>query len=155
MSVTHSAYAVLGIRVPIFNWLTRRKVKTFDHNYPDSYILDPTSGRTLWTDEYVAVIEEIEEWGVNECPPLEKDVITWVRYSHDTKPSEGGWAYVGLVAKIDEPQFESRRGGGGEMMPVTQKHIDYVKGRIKPALEKAKLWKDELFGVWPVLHCSY
>jgi hypothetical protein len=45
-------YAIIGLKVP---WIKvcshKRKVKTFDHNYPEDWVVDPKTGKQLWREE--------------------------------------------------------------------------------------------------------
>lgn len=142
MGHTCHGTALIGYRIPIEVFRYERKVKAFQHDYPDDWVADPKTGQKLWTTETLYG----KGFGDTSDPWTE----TWegfpakVVLNDDGYRSRNGFVYIGAVLAS-----ASDYGGAGNALLNT----DTIGIRV--AALKAQLQEHGLpttdFGLWCVL----
>lgn len=61
MSVSYKAYAVLGVKLGFNELFKPKKIKAFEHNFPEDWRVDPKTGKDLWSTYPVCVLNNDEE----------------------------------------------------------------------------------------------
>lgn len=135
MGIDAHAVALIGLTIGKRDVLyqPKRKVKLFDHNHPENWIVDPESGKALWKE----VRDPIP--GYEEGYPS-----TLCGYSiHLTRHSQ---AFVALRAT----ETESHRSGSLASMGSLPANIEEEKKKMKDVLEPLGLWDERSFGLWAI-----
>lgn len=111
-----------------------KTVKAFNHDYPQSVLYDPSTGKKLWKeqerpipayDEYCGILAGIE---VIAAGYGEDDLFAGLVVGHETSSNGGSvWGYLELDG------------------------LDTFKQKLKEALEPLGLWDSTKFGLYAVL----
>lgn len=121
MSVTRTSYSVLGVRLSCDSFFNKKRVKRFDHDYPEDYKVDPRDGKDLWYWEKTPVAD-VHSFSFNSDHAIS--------YVLDSGESYAKFAYIGIVSstfkKIDS--------------------VDGLKARLKELMPD--LYSESNFGLW-------
>ena len=167
MSVDYHAYAVMGVLLPKIPMAMKKSRKpAFKHDYEDDGKMEyhPKTGMKLWLEETIEVpadypsimlvLSFIDREG-NERedfhPPLrEGQKLLRIPMNlcavNDTRSEN---IYVGYVAKANTYSQET-----SPKVNVSP-DLNLLKEDLKKLLEPHELWREEQFGLYSVLICSY
>lgn len=137
MGTTFYSYAILGIRLSFRALHDYKKVKAFEHNYPESWKVCPESGRKLWTSYWLAKPFVI---GGGSTDRIEGFKIIEGEYENYDEGHR--WQYVAISS------VQSHEKGAGraplDISPETLAHFQEV-------LTKVGVWDEKAFGLWAVM----
>lgn len=137
----HNSIAIVGIRLDYDSLYTVTKVRTFEHNYPQSSNYCYVTGKKLWTDLRKPVVGYDE---VNQKLSGFK-----VEFSSDR-----GDAFICIAVATTTEYY---KGGKGNSMSqaILNASLDQQKQKLKEALLPLGLWNEEEFGLWAVRGRSF
>lgn len=140
---TSTAKAVIGCRIPQKKLFLKKKVKTFDHNYPEDQVFH--KGHKLWTEI--------------DIPIPELDVISWPNKLN----LKSGKCYLAesddasLIAVAMYSQVTTRDVKRANLI-VFPKGFSIIKARsyLRKCLNPLDLWNEKEFGLWAIIgpYCS-
>jgi hypothetical protein len=134
MSVEWNGAAVIGVKIPVTCLWTQTKVKAFDHDYPEDWVVCPKTERPLWKTSRAPVAS----YNVN------RETFHGYPLYFTTDDVE---VVVGMLATP-----WTKRNEGAVMVKLPPEH-DVIKRGMKEAL--GSLFNEKQFGLWCVMHCSY
>jgi hypothetical protein len=136
MGVSYSAEALIGIKVERELFVIgTKKVKRFNHNYPEEISFCPNTGRKLWNEE------------VQYHPLYNEDKETFGGFSITTNDSD---TWIVIVRALDRG-YDSENVFDFKQLPVD---LESKKQKLRELLEPLGAWKEEKFGLYTVLHCD-
>lgn len=167
MGVDYYAYAVIGVLLPGIPMAKRVSRKpAFKHEYDDNGKMefDPKTGAKLWLDEFIEVdaeypgvvfIESYTDRNGNVCEdyhsPLRggQSAIHLPGHLDIVRATSEDKIYVGYIAMAESYNPDSIT--KVKVLP----DLNILKEEIRNILDPYGLWREELFGLYSVLVCSF
>lgn len=136
MSVSYTAYTIIGIEIFPENFIVEKKKPGCVHKHHTDFCSQCGAPKWIGKDKYID--------GFNE-------------YSFHGAPFQGKWemvistdgerCFIGWVMEADDYH--------GAVIMKGIPDIDRIKTELMETLEPFGQWDEKLFGVWTVLYCSY
>jgi hypothetical protein len=145
MGVDYRGLAVVGIRVKQSDLTITTRVKTFSHNHPEHWKVDPETGKALWRDRKTSVFGEDFEYGYDKLPG---NLQTFSGSGYDDDPD----IFIGRGISSDS----NRSGGSSAMLPIDLKDLGKITEDLHKLLDPLKLSVniEGNLGIWAVLSAS-
>lgn len=133
MGASYSAMMVVGVPFDRkFLWQPPKKVRAFDHNYPESMNFDPDSGRALWEEE-------------EESIPGYDDAAETLGGCHIVTGGDYGGCWIGAITlsqgEYDKPGF----------CRLTAADLEQAREKLRTVLEPLRAWDESKFGIYTIL----
>lgn len=167
MSVDYHAYAVMGVLLPkIPKAMKKSRKPAFKHDYEDDGKVEyhPKTGMKLWLEETIEVPADypgivflrsyIDSAGKEQdeyASPL-REGQTLIRIPvhlslvHDTHSET---TYVGYIARANTYGHEN---SARVKIPP---YLNLIEDELRKLLEPHGLWREDRFGLYSVLFCSF
>lgn len=129
MGVDYYATAAIGLRVCRSQVTEKVRRKTFAHDHPESWTVDPVSGKKLWN-----------EW---------EELVDVSPYEFVDSGEDDGSVVIALRQVTTE---SSRSDSAPAGIPFDIERADVEDFRL--AMQDKKLWNVNDFGLWAVLYVS-
>lgn len=139
MGCSYRAHAVLGIKLSHAELFHPKKIKVFEHNFPEDWLVDPKTGKQLWSSYPVCVLNNSEE--LYDKVNNEIDVV-----NNGEERSSKQFYYLGKI--VSDGEYHDSENFLGIW------NTDALKNHLQQLLEPHKLWFPERFGLWAVQYIS-
>ena len=145
MGIDYRGLAVIGICVKQSDLTTTTRVKTFPHNHPDHWKVDPETGKPLWRDRKASVFGEDFEYGWDKLPG---GLQTFSGSGYDDDPD----IFIGRGVSTDS----NRSGGGAAKLSINATDLGKISVDLHKLLDPLNLNIDidSNFGIWAALSVS-
>lgn len=149
MDADYFASACIGVRVAAERLFEERRVKAFEHNYDPTWNVDPKTGRALWENERVFLLEDA---GV-ACSAYD-----WFRrqnlghvavamFDGDTDSSNTSGYITRLTTKVLDL---NRAVVSNERVTLQADVVQTERLFLRELLAPLDLWNENEFGLWVV-----
>jgi len=133
------SFAVVGLAITANKLYTKKKVKAFEHNHPESMSFCPNTGKPLWGSVFVfldGTEPEFEDF---------QELTVTLKSSEESIADPTTICFVG---------HKKRAARDGPLCFWTMAEIEQIKIELKETLSRYNLWDESKFGVYPVLYES-
>ncbi len=148
MSVTVAVDTVVGVMFPKEKLFYDKKVKTFNHDYPDTMKFCSDTGKALWKiDKHCPLFPGLE-YGDDRFAGLK--LVNGPSVHEQNK--NGNWEseyktfYVGKSFGTNAYEDNKR------VSYISEKAVADIKTEVQAKLEPLGLWDEKNFGIWTVLY---
>jgi hypothetical protein len=149
------ATVVVGVRINDTKLYEKRTVKAFPHNHPESWKVDPVTGRELWQTKDVfkldgnpIFVREYDWRDPKRRPKEARAALVHSERDETSRSRRSDWTFVGrLVAHIHVGYREEGIAGIGGLAHTA---IGDEKKFLENLLTPLGLWDESEFGIWLV-----
>jgi hypothetical protein len=144
MGLDVSAHAIIGVKVPVEQIFKKVKVKSFDHNMPEDWSVDPKTGKQLWYSawRFIGAASSPDDEYEYEYPDL---YIDWADYP-ERRPNFV--IVVGASVSTDSHRHSSH--SPNRSSPLGTDSLLKASAKVQSVLEPLGLWSNqplELFAI--------
>lgn len=143
MGCDYTSHGFIGIRVPETSARREQFVKTFEHNHPPEWKVDPQTGKALWRMEFVSQ------------PGFDEDCETFAgRYKVLWGMERYRQPHRDCFILLEHASHSDSGSGGGKLAPFDLHKVTKGLIEFQTVLEKHGLWNPAEFGLWSYLYIS-
>lgn len=140
MSTEYSAVTLIGIPIPAdyeFFATGSRKIRTFEHDHPESWEFDPKTGEKLWKEEKTYH----PDWNRREDDEFFGEFEIF-------RAQNQAW----LIHHKFRCSFTHRAGRIGFSPILTMQESGIAMSKFKSLLEPLNAWDESQFGIYTVMY---
>jgi hypothetical protein len=147
MSFSAQGHAIIGLRVPYTQVYEKVKIRSFAHDYPEDWTVDPKSGRKLfhfeWQPKAAFKAEQLGNYTITT-------VMLAYTYDADDNIDTKKRDYVYVVLATAESSYHSDLGRNPEGTGRATRRLPTPAETLafKKECEKAGIWNADNFGLW-------